>query len=104
MALSSTRVIGTCAVIGQAAGTGAALAVPARLPSRGCGGAGCIRELQQALLEDGCFIPGMNRQSTGRVSARLSAGENAILQDGWERPHDGCGHAVAFPGGRRTDR
>lgn len=98
MALSSTRVMGTCAVIGQAAGTGAALAV-----RHGCLPAdvadGYIRELQQALLEDGCFIPGMNRQSTGRVSARLSAGENAILQDGWERPHDGCGHAVAFPEG-----
>ena len=73
MALSSTRVMGTCAVIGQAAGTGAALAV-----RHGCLPAdvadGYIRELQQALLEDGCFIPGMNRQSTGRVSARLSAG------------------------------
>lgn len=98
MALSSTRVMGTCAVIGQAAGTGAALAVrhnclPAEVADR------YIRELQQALLEDGCFIPGMNRQSTGKVSARLSAGESAILQDGWERPHDGCDHTVAFPEG-----
>lgn len=57
MAFSSTRVMGTCAVGGQAVGTAAALAV-----KYGCTpkqvGEQHIHELQQELLKDDCFIPG----------------------------------------------
>ncbi len=54
-ALSSTRVMGTCASMGQAVGTAAALAVsrgiaPARLLDN-------IAELQQELLADDCYLP-----------------------------------------------
>ena len=56
MAFSSTRVMGTCAVGGQAAGTAAALAArygctPRELGSR-------IAELQRLLARDDCYIPG----------------------------------------------
>lgn len=56
MAFGSTRVMGTCAVGGQAAGTAAALAVrrgvtPAEMGER-------MEELQQTLLRDDCYIPG----------------------------------------------
>jgi hypothetical protein len=59
-ALSSTRVMGTCSLLGQAAGTAAALAVklnlsPSQLfPSR-------IAQLQSILMDDDCWLPGRTR-------------------------------------------
>lgn len=98
MAMSSTRVMATCAVIGQAAGTGAALAVsekcaPADVTARH------MDLLQRQLLEDGCFIPGKNRMPSGNVRVDLSAEEAAILNNGWERPHDGNTNTVMRPEG-----
>lgn len=98
MAMSSTRVMATCAVMGQAAGAGAALAVKwGCLPQDMTGDR--MRRLQQALLEDGCFIPGLIRQDTGQVRPRLNGQELAVLQDGWERPYGGLEHAVTLPEG-----
>ncbi len=57
MAFSSTRVMGTCAVGGQAVGTAAALAVRYGCTPRQVGERH-IRELQQELLKNDCFIPG----------------------------------------------
>ena len=56
MAFGSTRVMGTCAIGGQAVGTAAAIAIakdctPAEVGNH-------IDELQQALLKDDCYIPG----------------------------------------------
>ena len=56
MAFGSTRVMGTCAIGGQAAGTAAAIAI-----AKGCTPAEVgnhIDELQQTLLKDDCYIPG----------------------------------------------
>ena len=56
MAFGSTRVMGTCAVGGQAVGTAAAIAI-----AKGCTPAevgGYMDELQQTLLKDDCYIPG----------------------------------------------
>ena len=57
LAMASTRVMGTCAICGQAAGTAAALSVkhgvtPAQL------GKDHIAELRQTLLKEDCYIPG----------------------------------------------
>ena len=57
LAMASTRVMGTCAICGQAAGTAAALAVkhgvtPVQL------GKNHIAELRQTLLKEDCYIPG----------------------------------------------
>ena len=98
MALSSTRVMATCAVMGQAAGTGAAVALrhgclPAEVTARH------MAELQQLLLEDGCFIPGHLRQQTGRVTAEIGEADRAILENGWERPHGAEANCVVLPGG-----
>jgi hypothetical protein len=56
MAFSSARVMGSCAVGGQAAGTAAALAIKYRCAPREIGNH--ITELQQLLLKDDCYIPG----------------------------------------------
>lgn len=57
LAMGSTRVMGTCAVGGQAVGTAAALAVKAGLNPREYGKEH-IEELRQQLLKDDCYIPG----------------------------------------------
>ena len=56
-AFGSTRVMGTCAVGGQAAGTAAAMAVQYGLTPRALGEQH-MDELQQTLLKDDCYIPG----------------------------------------------
>ena len=98
MAMSSTRVMATCSVIGQAAGTGAALAIrhgclPAYVTAHH------IKELQQQLLEDGCFIPGLTRSLSGNADVCLSDEAKAILENGWERPHNQEANTIAVPDG-----
>ena len=55
VAFSSTRVMGTCGVAGQAAGTAAAMAVKKNLEPREL--LDYVGELQQELLKDDCYIP-----------------------------------------------
>lgn len=57
MAFGSTRVMGTCAIGGQASGTAAALAVKYHELPRDVG-TKHIHELQQILLKNDCYIPG----------------------------------------------
>lgn len=86
-AMSSTRVMGTCAAMGQAAGTAAALAVchgalPRDVNER-------IDDLQQMLLHDDCYLPGIpQRFEPVTMSAELTAsqGDPAPLRDGTNRP------------------
>ncbi len=60
MAFGSTRVMGTCAVGGQAVGTAAALALKYGCSPREIGKH--IGELQQELLKDDCYIPGFKNE------------------------------------------
>lgn len=87
-ALSSTRVMATCAVMGQAVGNAAALCVkyackPGDLyPAH-------VRELQEEILFDGCYLPGLRRHiadATKEAASDLTAAEKAILFSGLERP------------------
>lgn len=55
VAFSSTRVMGTCAVVGQAVGTAASMAVTRNLEPRKL--LDYVGELQQELLKDDCYIP-----------------------------------------------
>lgn len=57
MAMGSTRVMGTCAVGGQAVGTAAALCIKYDCDPRGA--QEHMRELQQMLLKDDAYIPGI---------------------------------------------
>jgi hypothetical protein len=94
-ALSSTRVMGTCAVIGQAAGTAAALCIRHRCmpralyPER-------VRELQATLMLDDCWLPGFVHQPGPlALSARLDGQghELGALLDGWDRDEPKRSHA-----------
>lgn len=92
VAFSSTRVMGTIGVIGQAAGTGAAIAVKYGLtPREVC--AQRIGEIQDALLEDDCFLPGLRRKiSPLAQSATLTCdyGDCSALLNGIDRCIWGC--------------
>ncbi|MDI7276496.1 MAG: FAD-dependent oxidoreductase [Anaerolineae bacterium] len=94
-AMSSARVMGTCCSMGQAVGTAAAIAVREGLTPRQVGAAR-IRELQQTLLRDDCYLPWV-RQEFGPLtqSARLisSAGDPEPLRDGVSRPVGADSHA-----------
>jgi len=92
-AMSSTRVMGTGCSMGQAAGTAAALATrlgadPAEVGSH-------IATLQQMLLRDDCYLPGV-RQQFGPLTtgAKLTAsqGDPEPLRDGINRPVGGEMH------------
>ena len=97
MAMSSTRVMATCAVIGQAAGTGAAVAVEhGCLPA--CVTEKHIPELQKKLLDDGCYLPGVMR-TVGGGEAELSQEQQELLRNGWERPHDGVENSISLAAG-----
>ena len=84
-ALSSTRVMATCAVLGQAVGTAAALAVrdgvaPREVP---------VAELQRALTEDDCYLPWHAREIpslTKHAALTSSAEDIENLRNGIDRP------------------
>lgn len=87
VALSSSRVMATCALEGQAAGEAAALALERRVSPRRV--LKYIGELQQRLIFAGVFLPHTQRQYTKlSLSAQLnmSREERARLFSGVERP------------------
>jgi len=57
VALGTTRLMGTCAILGQAAGTGVYLCKKYNFSPREIYEKGYYKELQQILLREGCFIP-----------------------------------------------
>ncbi len=87
IAFSSTRVMGTIGVIGQAAGTAAAVAVKNDILPREAA-KDHIREIQNLLLDDDCFIPTLKRQTSELTKkAVLSAdyGDPSALLNGIDR-------------------
>ena len=81
VALGTTRVMGTCALIGQAAGTAISICkkygiFPSDIyPSR-------IKELQQKLLKDGCFIPGIKNEDKSDIlrDSKVNASSHRMLK------------------------
>ncbi len=99
IALSSTRVMATCALMGQAVGTGAALCVqkgvlPRELAKEHVG------ELQEQLLRDDAFIPNrpakdpkdLARQAGVIFAHPTRSGDAALLTDGVSRDENGTIH------------
>ncbi len=87
IAMSSTRVMGTCAVMGQAVGTAAAMAAANGIGPRLLGSRR-ITDLQHRLLRDDCYLPGHPRPiSSIQTTARLSSsqGDATALNDGIDR-------------------
>ncbi|AEE95928.1 FAD-dependent oxidoreductase [Mahella australiensis] len=68
MAFGSTRVMATCAVVGQAIGTAGAMAVEKGVMPRDVNE--YIKELQQELLKDDCYIPGFKNEDAADLAKK----------------------------------
>ncbi len=93
-ALSSTRIMGTCSLLGQAAGTAAAISVEKGMTPRNVGSCE-ISALQTMLMEDDCFLPGMPRPVsalTKQADKLATQGDTGCLVDGIERAMGGESH------------
>lgn len=94
--LSSTRVMSTCSVIGQAVGTAAAMAVAASATPREIG-QHKITELKNNLMNDDCYLPWNDRPVAKLTQeADISStgpGNPELLRDGHNRSIDGNLHA-----------
>ncbi len=87
IAFATVRVMGTCGVVGQAAGTAAALSVKYNMTVRELGKEK-IEELQDILMEDDCFIPSKKRKISPLCTGEtLSAvwGDAGNLINGMDR-------------------
>lgn len=87
LAFATTRVMGTCAVVGQAAGTAAALMTRYGMSTRELGQEK-MNELQATLMEDDCFLPSVRRKMSPLCTAEtLSAdwGDASALLNGLDR-------------------
>jgi hypothetical protein len=85
-AMSATRVMATCAVMGQAVGTAAAMALRLGTDPRGI--TPRIRELQQLLLRDDAYLPGVPQAFSGLTTGaelRASRGDPSPVRDGIAR-------------------
>lgn len=82
VALSSTRVMGTCALLGQALGTAAATAFKYNCNPEGV--LEHIHEVQKNLMDDGVFLPHFKRNVSDQT-LRGSKGLPAVLFNGIER-------------------
>ena len=85
--ISTSRVIGTVGVLGQATGTAAAIAVRHNVEPREAG-IKYIREIQAQLMEDDCFLPGFKREISSLTKEAIIScdyGDCSALQNGIDR-------------------
>ena len=90
-ALSSTRVMATCATVGQAVGIAAAIAAANGLTPRGVYESR-IQELQNTLMDDDCYLPWHVRpiaELSRKAVLTASEGDPEVLRNGIDRPLDG---------------
>lgn len=100
-AMSSTRVMATCALLGQAVGTAAALAAQLRTTPRGVYERH-LAALQRALLDDDCWLPGLVRPVSPLTRAAALASDMRCaerLRSGVDRDLPGEEHAAYGPPG-----
>jgi hypothetical protein len=98
LGLCSTRVMRTCAVIGQAVGTAAALAAKHACTPRQVG-LQYLAELQERLMADDCWLPGLTRPSPPATRVALlsaSGGDPEPLRDGCDRPDEAAHNEHAW--------
>jgi len=101
-ALSSSRVMATCAILGQALGTAVAQAL-----RDGCAVENVdIRKLQQTLMEDDCYIPWHQRELPILTGQAACSAE--IVRNGIDRGEENCwigqkGDVIEYNFDRDTD-
>lgn len=99
IALSSSRIMATCALEGQAVGTAAALCSKKKVTPRELGQS-YINDLQELLLRDDAFIPNRPAKDKNNLAPKAalifadttSSGDASLLNDGWSRDFNGKIH------------
>lgn len=99
IALSSSRIMATCALMGQAVGTAAALCFEKGLSPRVLGEAH-IDDLQEQLLRDDVFIPhraakdpkDLAKKTSVIFASSTKSGDAGLLIDGMSRDFEGAVH------------
>ena len=87
-AMSSTRVMATCSLLGQAMGTAAAICINEKLNTTALDKER-VELLQQTLLTDGVFLPGVVRKISDIntfATVNLSDDDKKLLFNGIDRP------------------
>ncbi|MFH1477375.1 MAG: FAD-dependent oxidoreductase [Verrucomicrobiota bacterium] len=101
-AMSSTRVMATCALLGQAVGTAAVLATGKATSPRGVYERH-LQDLKQTLMTDDCWLPWNRREVpdlTRRARFVASEGDPEPLRNGTDRPWGGVDNGWSCaPGG-----
>ena len=99
IALSSSRIMATCALQGQAVGTAAALCIRKNVSPRALGQQH-IKALQEQLMRDDAFIPSHSAKDATDLAKKASlifasstsTGDAALLTDGMSRDFKGKTH------------
>ncbi|TAE27137.1 MAG: FAD-dependent oxidoreductase [Cytophagales bacterium] len=106
VAFGSSRVMGTCAHVGQAVGMAAALCVKQGLLPRGLSDAEQMAQLQQELLKTGQHLPGLKLHDPADLaqSATLTASSEFILTElppngPWQSLTDSAAQMLPLPAG-----
>ena len=83
LAFASTRVMATCAAVGQGVGTAAALALQAGVaPADIAGRVGLVRSIQQRLLRDDAYLVGVARADADDLATRATASASSAQLGG----------------------
>lgn len=111
IAFSSTRVMATCGVMGQGAGTFAAMAIKEGLPlDQAYQNKNLIRQTQQQLIKQDAFLPGITSrdnlasQAVVRASSEQPEGQAWHIIDGYTRAMHGTNGVrldLVLPGSHR---
>ena len=101
MGLSATRVMATTALLGQACGTGAAVAIekgisPAEVRAK------YIGLVQEMLEDDDCMLPYRWRKPSELTLSARTSGECEVLRNGIDRQWDGADNGVWVEPGEAT--
>ncbi len=99
IALASSRIMATCALMGQAVGTAAHLCTQKKVNPRELGKKH-INELQEQLMRDDVFIPkrpandpkDLAKKAAEIVASSTKSGNAKLLTNGWSRDIDGKIH------------
>ena len=92
VAMAASRVMATCAMLGQAAGTAAAFAAEQGISPRAV--TERIGEVQKRLMDDDCWLPGLCRtvsEACRKAALRAECTDADNLRNGIDRPTDDGG-------------
>lgn len=115
LAFASTRVMATCAAVGQGVGTAAAMAIQAGVePAVIAARPALLQRIQQRLLRDDAFLLGVRTAETGDLAAAAAVSASSAQPGGAARQvlsgqtravqgPDGGSAAGADPGGNQWD-